>query len=138
MPHCYRQTAEIGYIDTNHYSYPDRMAKMSNVSRSAENGNGLTVDGRVSVWLPDLSAGRLGGFSTLNISEWPNDAAVCSLSQILETGPIPHKYYLSAKACRGIVRRAEKRGKALPLQLERALQAVADKPTLTEELSAPG
>lgn len=61
----------------------------------------------------------------LNISEWPNDAAVCSLSQILETGPIPQKYYLSGQAARGILRRAEKRGKELPQMLLRALSVVA-------------
>jgi hypothetical protein len=66
-----------------------------------------------------------GGFSTLNISEWPNDAVVCSLSQVLETTSIPPRFFLSAKACAGILRRAEKRGKSLPPQLAHALQAVA-------------
>ena len=69
-----------------------------------------------------------GVFSTLNISEWPNAAAVCSLSQVLETTCIQQKYYLSAKACAGILRRAEKRGKKLPAQLEEALKAVVSEP----------
>src|SRR5690606_32002872 len=43
---------------------------------------------------------------TLNTSEWPSDAAVCSLSDILEPRVHP-KYFLSPKACRGILRRAE-------------------------------
>lgn len=64
-----------------------------------------------------------GGSSTPNISEWPNDAAVCLLSQVLETGSIPAKFYLSSTACAGILRRAEKRGKALPPMLDRALRA---------------
>jgi hypothetical protein len=64
-------------------------------------------------------------FSTLSTSDWPNDASVCSLSDILETGDVPQRYFLTAKACAGILRRAEKRGKALPMQLLRALQAVA-------------
>ncbi len=55
-----------------------------------------------------------------------NDGAVCSLSDILETGDVPLRYFLTAKACRGILRRAEKRGKSLPPQLARALQQVAD------------
>lgn len=71
----------------------------------------MSPNGRVSVWLPGQGHGLHGGFSMLNISAWPNDASVCSLSQILETGPIPSKYYLSAKACMGILRRAENRGK---------------------------
>jgi hypothetical protein len=40
-------------------------------------------------------------FLTLNTSEWPSDAAVCSLSDILETGDVPQRYFLSAKACQG-------------------------------------
>jgi hypothetical protein len=63
----------------------------------------------------------------LNTSAWPNDASVCSLSSILETGQILRRYYLSQKACLGILRRAEARGKTLPEQLRRALQAVAEK-----------
>ena len=62
---------------------------------------------------------------TLNTSEWPSDAAVCSLSDTLETGDVPQRFYLSATACRGILRRAEKRGKKLPEQLQHALEAVA-------------
>jgi hypothetical protein len=62
---------------------------------------------------------------TLSISEWPSAAAVCSLSDILENGDVPPRYFLSAKACAGILRRAEKRGKQLPQQLGRALQTVA-------------
>jgi hypothetical protein len=70
-------------------------------------------------------------FLTLNTSEWPSDAAVCSLSDVLETGELPQRYFLSAKACRGILRRAEKRGKQLPPSLAEALQAVASEPTST-------
>ena len=62
---------------------------------------------------------------TLNITEWPNAADVCSLSDILETGALPRRYFLSAKACAGILHRAEKRGRALPERLKAALQQVA-------------
>ena len=62
---------------------------------------------------------------TLSSSEWPNDAAVCSLSDVLETGEVLPKFYLSPKACQGILRRAEKRGRELPHQLRQALQAAA-------------
>jgi hypothetical protein len=61
---------------------------------------------------------------TLNGSEWPKDAAVCSLSDTLETGALPQRFFLSAKACDGILRRAEKRGKTLPNALQQALQDV--------------
>jgi len=63
---------------------------------------------------------------TLSISEWPKDAAVCSLSDTLETGDVPRRFFLSPKACAGILRRAEKRGKDLPQALRRALEAAAN------------
>ncbi len=69
---------------------------------------------------------------TLSLSEWTglaglslNDEGVCSLSDILVTGDVPPRYFLSAKACAGILRRAGKRGKALPQMLRQALSAVA-------------
>lgn len=54
-----------------------------------------------------------------------NDAAVCGLSDILETGDVPPRYFLTAKACQGILRRAGARGKSLPPSLLAALEAVA-------------
>lgn len=67
-----------------------------------------------------------GGCWTLNTSEWPSDGtgSLCSLHEILEPH-VPEKYWLSPKACRGILRRAEKRGKELPVSLRQALQARA-------------
>ena len=59
---------------------------------------------------------------TLSSSDWPSDASVCSLSDILETGDVPQRYFLSARACAGILRRAEKRGKELPPSLAEALR----------------
>ena len=46
-----------------------------------------------------------------------------TLSQILVRNA-PEKYNLSAKACAGILRRAEKRGKELPTMLREALEEV--------------
>lgn len=59
---------------------------------------------------------------TLNTGESPRDAVESFLSEILEDSPHP-KYYLSPKACRGILRRAQERGKPLPKRLEYALLA---------------
>jgi hypothetical protein len=70
-----------------------------------------------------------GGFLMPNISAWPNDAAVCSLSQVLETGSIPQRFFLSTRACAGILRRAEKRGKALPEALRQALESASTSKT---------
>lgn len=64
-----------------------------------------------------------GGCSTHNTSESLRDADVSSLSEVLEMSA-PEKYSLSAKACRGILRRAEKRGKVLPDMLREALTEV--------------
>lgn len=79
--------------------------------------------------------GQLGGAATMrweddgawlgecmmrNTGESPNAAVESRLSQILEATP-PVKYSLSAKACQGILRRAERRGKDLPPVLKDVL-----------------
>ena len=76
-----------------------------------------------------------GGPLTPNISEWPNAAAVCSLSQVLEQTLIPQRFFLSSTACAGILRRAEKRGKVLPAALMLALTAVSESKTQAQDLS---
>lgn len=85
----------------------------------------LKKGGPVLAWSADPRDLPLGVFWTLNTSAWPNDASVCSLSGVLETGPIPPQYFLSARACSGILRRAAKRGKELPTALRVALEQVA-------------
>lgn len=62
-----------------------------------------------------------GGCLTLSIGASPSAAVESILWQILE-GDAPEKYYLSAKACAGVLRRAERRGKALPKMLREALE----------------
>ena len=66
----------------------------------------------------------LGEYSTRSFGECPSAAVESRLSQILEDSPHP-KYYLSPKACLGILRRAKVRGKLLPKRLEAALLAQA-------------
>ena len=51
----------------------------------------------------------------------PKDASVSHLSQILMECA-PQKYYLSEKACTGIINRANKKGKELPEVLRKALE----------------
>lgn len=63
----------------------------------------------------------LGASSTLNFGECPNVVEESGLWQILETN-VPQKYFLSETACRGVLRRAERRGKKLPEILEKALK----------------
>ena len=65
-----------------------------------------------------------GGYLMLSTSESPKDARESFLSQILETH-VPEKYYLSPRACLGILRRAKTKGKDLPEILREALMKQA-------------
>lgn len=85
-------------------------------------------------WMSSGTVWR-GVYSMRNLSEYPtgrvldssgqyrNAAGASSLSEVLEHQAQP-KYSLSAKACAGIIRRAEQRGKPLPETLLKALQYV--------------
>ena len=64
----------------------------------------------------------LGEYTTHSFGESPKEENASRLSQILEDCPLP-KYSLSAKACQGILNRAERRGKELPPELKAALIA---------------
>lgn len=75
-----------------------------------------------SFW--EINSAWLGESWMLNSGVSPSVARESSLSQILQDAP-PIKYYLSPKACLGILRRASERGKALPPKLERALKIQA-------------
>ena len=44
-------------------------------------------------------------FLTLSTLEYPSDAVASSLSQIIETGDVPDRFYLSANSRLGILRR---------------------------------
>ncbi len=76
-------------------------------------------------WYELNDVSLLGELSMPSIGEFPSVAAESTLSQILEADA-PQKYYLSPKACQGILRRAEKRGKELPKLLKATLKAQAD------------
>lgn len=64
----------------------------------------------------------LGVYLTHSFGESPSVAVESHLSQILVVQAHP-KYSLSAKACRGILRRAERREKVLPTILRIALES---------------
>ncbi len=80
-------------------------------------GNGNLLG--LSYW--EILSPWLGDALMLNTGVSPKDAKESSLWQILEEQP-HHKYYLTRKACRGILRRASERGKDLPEQLHEALE----------------
>ena len=92
--------------------------------------NGVTPE-----WLEAAELQPLGDCSTLNIGEYPNEESVSTLSEVLEA-ITPSKYYLSATACEGILRRAERRKKKLPPDLETALKQQAE--FLTQEETEGG
>ena len=62
-------------------------------------------------------------YLTLNCGEKPRVTNPTKLSQILEQADT--RYNLSPKACAGILRRAERRGKELPKELKTALEQQA-------------
>jgi hypothetical protein len=66
-------------------------------------------------------------FWTLSISDFPNDASVSLLSDIVETGDHLLPFFLSEAQCQGVLNRAERRGKVLPsaflTRLHRASQS---------------
>lgn len=84
-------------------------------------GGGTTPD-----YWTEMDGKLLGVSWTPNTSEAvpPSDGDVCLLSRILED-TVPEKYYLSQRACLGIIRRSCKRGKTLPAVLMSALQKQA-------------
>ena len=71
----------------------------------------------------EIDTASLGGSMMLNTGESPNAVRESTLSQILQADA-PEKYSLSPKACAGIIRRAQKRGKVLPDMLRDALMEV--------------
>lgn len=68
----------------------------------------------------------LGEYTMQSFGALPREERDCRLSQILEDS-VPQKYYLSAKACAGILRRAEERGRELPKVLKETLERQAFK-----------
>ena len=110
-------------------------------SKNGQKQEPLTVMG-------GLSRGEL---TTLRTGEKPSETAVqemlsvwgphsvaeeSRLSQILEVNPLP-KYNLTAKACLGILRRAERRGRDLPKLLKAVLIRQSQGASPQERTEAP-
>ena len=106
--------------------------KVRNFGNGPESVAAMYQSGPLLVGLLDPSEQSRGGFLMPNISDWPNDASVSSLSDVLVTDPIPEKYFLSPEACAGILRRAAKRRRTLPAPLKEALVAVAARALLRQ------
>ena len=106
--------------------------KMCQVSSVVGGGEILAVS---SVRWGKSGMGGPTGCLTLNTLEYPKDADECLLSDVLEIGSLPQKYYLTPTACQGILRRAEKRGKELPILLLTALQHCVQEITKESEIT---
>lgn len=92
--------------------------------------------GKVTILIPSSVVYSRSGtgspieFLTLKTSASPSNVKECSLSDILEdSGNVPQRYYLTPKACAGILRRCQKRGRSLPLSLQTELKRVAQMTT---------
>lgn len=70
-------------------------------------------EGFVSLLISMDTPLRKSCLARVNTTEAPSEEIVSRLSDILEKNPDP-KYNLSAKACQGILNRANRRGKTLP------------------------
>ena len=77
-----------------------------------------------AVWPTSGSAWR-GESWTRAGSERPSGVVGSTLSDVLETGAVPKRYWVSAKAAAGILRRARHRRKILPPRLMGALEDLA-------------
>lgn len=95
---------------------------------------GLPGEGIAMKWEDD--GAWCGELTTRNTGECPNAVVVSRLSQILEETPHP-KYNLTAKACQGILRRAERRGKDLPKLLKAVLIRQSQGASPQERTEAP-
>ncbi len=62
---------------------------------------------------------------TAKTSESPNRVSVSTLSGVIETGKVPHKYFLKASAAQGMLRRANRMGRPLFPYLRKALEILA-------------
>lgn len=117
---CCGKTFRVYYPQKTTHSDTFWLDWFKSVSHCNQQGlNGQTL---VMCIRPELSRGES---SMLNTSDSPNDASACSLWQVLEKEASP-KYFLSAKACKGILNRAEKRNKVLPATLREALERIAN------------
>jgi hypothetical protein len=75
---------------------------------------GGATSARSSRKLPRSGMGFSGEFWTLDISEFPKDASESLLSDILETGDLPQRLYLTEGALAGLRRRIKNAGVVPP------------------------
>ena len=118
-------------------SQPSSKKRSASQNRKLPMCLSLRKDGQQQEPSWEMDGALLGELMTRNFGECPNEENESRLSQILEENPHP-KYYLSAKACQGILNRASKRGKDLPPELKEALRMQSELGgAVTEEVKEP-
>lgn len=103
----------------------EELARVEQPDVSIPRPSGRGADGAKPEQSPETDGVWLGDSLTLNIGEFPREENVSLLSWILEDN-VPQKYYLSARACQGILTRASRRGKPLPDILRQAILDVIE------------
>ena len=66
-----------------------------------------------------------GVLLTANTSECPNHGRGSTLSDVVETGEVQEKYFLSPNAAKGIIRRADRMGRNLRPHFRMSLEILA-------------
>ncbi len=66
-----------------------------------------------------------GACLTAGISESPSRVSESTLSDVIETGEVPERYFLSPNAARGMLHRAERMGRNLFPPLRKALEILS-------------
>lgn len=110
-PQTTEKTSDVSW--KNLHTSSKQTLQFLNLREKAENGLNQAQ-------FPVMDGLWHGDSSMLNIGECPNVVKESRLSWILEDN-VPQKYYLSARACQGILVRASRRGKPLPELLKQAL-----------------
>src|SRR5690625_6269336 len=112
-------------------SSPQRNEKTSKVSsktsvrlRSRKLISLNQINGKMQVKCWEITTQLPGESLMRNIGEYPSEENESFLSQILMEEVHP-KYYLSQRACEGILRRAKQRSKELPEILQKVLKKQA-------------
>lgn len=110
-PQTTEKTSDVSW--KNLHTSSKQTLQFLNLREKAENGLNQAQ-------FPVMDGLWHGDSSMLNIGKCPNVVKESRLSWILEDN-VPQKYYLSARACQGILTRASRRGKPLPDILRQAL-----------------
>ena len=116
-----------------HRTQAKTLNQSSKTSAKSKTAKFLFLDlrnGKMPEWSSGTDSLSAIGLSTADISESPKGAEESTLSAILQE-TVDSRYVLSAVACRGILQRASKRGKALPALLKKALEQQAERMSKT-------